>query len=236
MAVHNPVSDFIHFQRRRDGYSQLEKDDYNYNEGLRQRKRKVARIKPTTPLTTEETSFITDQDLHDAELGRVQTSNYRTFNIDGRNVDVPLGKFTLGDKLVLTFGLFSVFVGAGGALYYCLTSDSNNNQPITEEEYKPGLNLPGHKFIGPLNTIGKAVPVDKDDEIARIHDIRYKGATARPDIVAADNDAIHQFGDDFEKTGNIHSKVGEIGLRIKQGVEHFTGPLYPKIKGIFYFL
>jgi hypothetical protein len=36
--------------------------------------------------------------------------------------------------------------------------------------------LPGHHYIGPGNPVPNGVPVDQDDRIALLHDIRYEYA------------------------------------------------------------
>lgn len=90
---------------------------------------------------------------------------------------------------------------------------------------------PGHEYLGPgtdLDAAGK--PVDKDDEIAKEHDVAYTKVKTAADIVDADSRAIGAFEDDFAATGNIHSKISSGLLGAKQAIEHYTGPLYPQVK------
>nr|QOD39516.1 ORF1 [uncultured densovirus] len=89
-----------------------------------------------------------------------------------------------------------------------------------------GALLPGHRNIGPGN-IPDEDGVDEDDKIAYRHDIAYGGAKDQLDVRVADDIAIGEFDSDFERTGNIHSYVGSIGLGIKKTIESKTGVLYP---------
>lgn len=94
-----------------------------------------------------------------------------------------------------------------------------------------GATLPGHHFIGPGNPVDEAPPVDKDDEIAKRHDIAYGTAKTVEDVHRADKAAIQEFKKDYEEHGNLHSKVGQVGLTLKHNIEKFTGILYPPLPG-----
>lgn len=91
------------------------------------------------------------------------------------------------------------------------------------------MNLPGHNYIGPGNPSDNGLPIDKDDEIAQVHDNDYDNATSSDDIRAADVRAIHNFGADVVETGNVHSMIGAGGLAAKYTVETVTGVLYPVV-------
>lgn len=94
-----------------------------------------------------------------------------------------------------------------------------------------GAVLPGHNFIGPGNPLDHAPPVDEDDAIAKEHDEAYSKAKRPLDVHKADEEAIKKFKADWTNNGNIHSKIGQIGLQIKSGVEKYTGVLYPRLTG-----
>nr|QTE03801.1 MAG: structural protein [Phylloscopus inornatus ambidensovirus] len=90
--------------------------------------------------------------------------------------------------------------------------------------------LPGHEYVGPGTDLEKAgAPVDKDDQIAKEHDEAYAKAKVQSDIQEADSKAIGAFEDDFQETGNLHSKISSVLLGGKQAVEHYTGPIYPQV-------
>lgn len=88
--------------------------------------------------------------------------------------------------------------------------------------------LPGHRFHGPGTRYLNRVPIDRDDAIAKAHDIAYANAQKPSDVRKADLEAINEFKDDVLKTGNYHSAIGAAGLSVKYGVETLTGVLYPK--------
>lgn len=94
-----------------------------------------------------------------------------------------------------------------------------------------GHTLPGHHFIGPGNDADDEDPVDKDDEIAKIHDHAYKNALTKEDIRKADEVAIQDFHNDWKETGNIHSLIGRVGLQLKHAAEGAVGVKYPSISG-----
>lgn len=99
------------------------------------------------------------------------------------------------------------------------------------EDYKGGLNVPGHKYIGPFNRLDRGDPVDIDDHIAYKHDLAYDKAKTVEDVQKADAEAIAEFLQDYHATGNYHSLLGVIGLKGKVFVEKLTGHLYPTLPG-----
>lgn len=92
--------------------------------------------------------------------------------------------------------------------------------------------MPGHKYIGPGNSLNRGAPVDRDDEIARKHDLAYRDATKYDHIRQADKKAILDFGEDALSNWNYHSALGAAGIGLKYGVESFAGVQYPKITGM----
>lgn len=97
-----------------------------------------------------------------------------------------------------------------------------------------GATLPGHQFIGPGNVVKDQIPVDKDDEIAKEHDLAYQKAKTSSDVIKADHDAINKFDADYNINGNIHSKVGSIGLQLKTAIEQKFGVIYPSVSGTYF--
>lgn len=85
--------------------------------------------------------------------------------------------------------------------------------------------LPGHRYLGPGNSVRSGQPVDRDDEIAEIHDLAYE---IQPDNVeSADRAAEDSFLEDFSTSGNVHSLIGGIGLQAKRSYEGIFGQQYP---------
>nr|QTE04122.1 MAG: VP [Emberiza tristrami ambidensovirus] len=99
------------------------------------------------------------------------------------------------------------------------------------DDRKGGLNVPGHKYIGPFNRLNRGDPVDLDDLIAYNHDVAYDTAKTVDDVQKADAQAIAEFLQDYHATGNYHSLLGVIGLKGKVFVEKLTGHLYPSLPG-----
>lgn len=83
----------------------------------------------------------------------------------------------------------------------------------------PKFLYPGHKYLGPGNSIDNGSPVDTADEIARNHDIAYENATSKADVYIADNKAIVNFVSDFIQHPNLPSAAGAVGIGIKAGLE-----------------
>ncbi|KAK9498743.1 hypothetical protein O3M35_003310 [Rhynocoris fuscipes] len=86
--------------------------------------------------------------------------------------------------------------------------------------------LPFHRYIGPGNPSDNGDPVDEDDRIAKVHDIKYDEAKTVEDVRKADVEAIIEFRKSWRK-GNWHSLIGDAGLSIKYLIESYTGVLYP---------
>lgn len=88
--------------------------------------------------------------------------------------------------------------------------------------------LPGHKYIGPGNEL-EGEPIDKDDEIAQVHDNAYHQAKDKYSIVQEDDIAIHSFAKDALETGNVHSALGALGIGAKRVIETAIGVQYPRM-------
>lgn len=91
-----------------------------------------------------------------------------------------------------------------------------------------GAVLPGHKYIGPGNSLNRGTPVDQDDRIAYHHDQLYAATPAERDVYHIDEASALQFDKDWQENGNIHSFIGKLGLSTKTNIERYTGILYPK--------
>lgn len=210
----NPYDEFVNFERRRQGYSTLEisEDRYNNREGLR--RRIINRLRPQQQPLPE---VLEEEGLLETSFGEgiAETTNLLTGQSVSSAAAVTL---TTADKAVIGGVGTLTALGATKAIYDIATSEE-------------GHTLPAHHYIGPGNPLDGKDPVDRDDQIAKEHDEAYDKAKDQSDVVKADDKAIHQFKEDFEKTGNIHSKVGEIGLLAKEAAEHIVGPIYP---GIYY--
>lgn len=78
---------------------------------------------------------------------------------------------------------------------------------------------PGHNYLGPGNSLQNGTPVDRADNIARVHDYDYFKAKTKQDIFRSDLKAIKEFKADYTNKFNLPSWVGEKGLIIKHGFE-----------------
>lgn len=90
--------------------------------------------------------------------------------------------------------------------------------------------FPGHKYLGPGNTLNSGTPIDTDDSIALHHDLDYENASNRDDIYEADKKAIVAFIFDWVKNKNWHSAVGAFVLGLKHLTEVICRKIfYPKL-------
>ena len=96
-----------------------------------------------------------------------------------------------------------------------------------EREKPPLISLPGHKFLGPGNSLSGQAPLDEDDANSERHDIAYSKAETQGDIEKADKEFIHDAVSDVLETGNPHSILGALGVGIKAAAEKVVGPIYP---------
>nr|QOD39564.1 ORF1 [uncultured densovirus] len=97
-----------------------------------------------------------------------------------------------------------------------------------DSEDKHSLNLPDHHFIGPGNDENDPnLPVDLDDQIAKVHDKEYSKVETQEDVFDADDRAIHDFSSDAIDNKNPHSVLGAIGLKVKTELEKQFGVQYP---------
>lgn len=105
---------------------------------------------------------------------------------------------------------------------------------------RPPVTLPDHNYLGPGNPHDSGLtPVDIDDQISAQHDLEYAKSQTEQDILKADAKAQHDFESDAIDTGNPHSVLGALGLKIKTEIEKKIGVQYPKLpdanKGTFLF-
>lgn len=92
---------------------------------------------------------------------------------------------------------------------------------------RKGFTFPGHAYLGPGNELDGSQPVDRDDEIAKLHDEDYARARTGRDISQADFHRAGEFLEDVYQTGNWHSVVGAVGLYSKYAAEKLFGVQYP---------
>lgn len=83
---------------------------------------------------------------------------------------------------------------------------------------------PGHNYLGPGNKVYNGLPVDDADWTALDHDIAYSKAKNNDDVRIADKIAI----ENFAKKNSLANLAGYYGLKIKSGIENYTGVLYPR--------
>nr|QUS52527.1 VP1 [Mute swan feces associated ambidensovirus 1] len=112
--------------------------------------------------------------------------------------------------------------GIGGIVSHALSDNEIDNH------INPVITLPGHKYIGPGNSLDKgAIPVDYDDMISEDHDREYSKAKTQEDIYNADKKYLNKAVYDTFARGNIHSGIGALGIGVKHAVEKVVGVQYP---------
>nr|QOD39559.1 VP [uncultured densovirus] len=131
----------------------------------------------------------------------------------GSGISVP-GSILVGGGILGGIG-----AGTGIAISQ---SDSEPDSHID-----PVVSLPGHRYIGPGNTVDSIEPVDSDDAIAKDHDIAYEHAKTQEDVQDADRVGAHEFLTDALFNQNPHSIAGYIGLKGKEKAESVIGVQYP---------
>ncbi len=129
----------------------------------------------------------------------------------------------IGGSVLAGGAILGGAAAAGAGISQLLTGRDNK-----EEHKDPIITLPGHKYIGPGNTIDKgAIPVDYDDEISEQHDREYANAKTQLDIYNADSKYLNKAVYDTFARGNPHSAVGAIGIGTKHAIEKVIGVKYP---------
>lgn len=101
-----------------------------------------------------------------------------------------------------------------------------------------GYQLPGHKYLGPGNSLDRGLPSNFIDDDARIHDTAYANSKSSKDVRNADRNFIASANDHIANSlsgrGGIFEGVaaglGSLGINIKQTAERVAGPIYPNIK------
>lgn len=176
-------------------------------------------VGPDDSSVFSETSFTENTPLLSAPVETIATAGSATSAATGTagslGTATAVGLTTLGGAgtAATAYGIYKATQGQGGA------------------DEKGGLNLPGHKYIGPLNKNDRGAAVDEDDIIAEEHDKAYQSAKTKQDVSVADDKAFNDFLTDWIENGNWHSLIGAIGLKGKTYVEKLTGQLYPNITG-----
>lgn len=97
----------------------------------------------------------------------------------------------------------------------------------------PRFVAPGHRYLGPGNTVRSGQPIDTDDIIAQEHDALYasvqekEGGFSLEDVSSIDEHATDDFLHDWQQSGNWHSLIGGLGLTAKRHYEGAFGLQYP---------
>nr|WGL41074.1 capsid protein [Psittaciform ambidensovirus] len=90
------------------------------------------------------------------------------------------------------------------------------------------LLYPGHNYLGPGNELDNGPPVDKADEIARVHDYAYHNADSKSDIYKSDFESFKNFTSYFVSNPNLPSFAGAAGIGAKLIGETVLGAtIYP---------
>lgn len=175
---------------------------------------------------------VSESDLEDIEL----TDELLYPNLASENT--PLVSSAVGETAVTASAGGSILssipvtgvtavAGLGGAAIIgsVFSAINNNNQENKHKE--PIITLPGHKYLGPGNTIDTGEePIDNDDLLAFNHDHDYNKAKTVEEVRDADREHILNSIDDILK-GDIHSIISGAGIGAKYGIESITGVKYP---------
>ncbi|AGW50718.1 structural protein [Acheta domestica mini ambidensovirus] len=93
----------------------------------------------------------------------------------------------------------------------------------------PVLVVPGHKYLGPGNKLHSGKPVNSADKIAQRHDWFYNFDRTASEVRNSDFNAIREFWQNWQKTGEIDNLVGAAGLGAKYVAESVVGVQYPQM-------
>jgi len=138
---------------------------------------------------------------------------------------VPAGVVTSSIAPAAAVIAGTTIAAVGGAIYNTLSSSDTDNHK------SPTITLPGHKYLGPGNTLNTgAVPIDDDDKDAFNHDHDYSKAKTTDEVREADREHILTTVDKALK-GDIHSAISAIGISGKYLGESVSGVQYPIISG-----
>ena len=117
--------------------------------------------------------------------------------------------------------------GLGGAAILGSVFSAITNSDSKTKHKQPIITLPGHKYLGPGNSLNTGEqPLDKDDLLAFNHDHDYNKAKTPEEVREADREHILNSVDDILK-GDIHSIISGAGIGAKYGIESITGVKYP---------
>lgn len=104
---------------------------------------------------------------------------------------------------------------------------------LIEEVPRTGFTWPGHKYLGPGNSLHLGEATNEVDLIAQIHDVEYSLAKTDEEVREADKKAIESFWNAQDRGTGAgllvdSGHLGAAGIALKYGVESLTGVLYGK--------
>lgn len=204
----------------------------NYQESLRRELNSGEEIElysRNNPLTDPELNFVDDlvdqaieeEELIDDLVDLLPDSDVATFGTKaGVSAAAASGSSSVIPAVAVGTGAATI---AGAILGATLSSNKDNK----ENHQSPHITLPGHKYLGPGNSINTGVhPVDEDDLDAFNHDIDYSKSKTPEEVRKADREHILNTLDKA-KSGDIHSIISNLGIGTKYAVESISGVKYP---------
>lgn len=185
--------------------------------------------------------------IYDKDLNTVRPRKPYTFNNSGFEPEIELPEITVESTPLLSSSAATIpavassAVGSsvstlpavlGGLGVAAVGATIYNAVTSSEERHKsPSITLPGHKYLGPGNTLNTGEePIDDDDKQAFNHDHDYAKAKTPEEVRAADAEHILNTIPKILQ-GDIHSAISGSGILTKYGVESITGVKYPSFTG-----
>lgn len=176
-----------------------------------------------------ETSFSTGTEEAALEIGEAATET-----------TALLGGATAGGTAAGTVGTLGTVAAtaAGGA---ALAGIAVGIKKLVDHTTNKGAVLPGTDFVGPGNPIDPKPARSETDQVAKEHDLGYENLLNRAkseylseedfkrEVYKLDDEAIHRFSEEYQKSGTWQAFVGKYGLKAKRLIEDVIGaPVYPQ--------
>nr|QTZ83159.1 MAG: structural protein [Motacilla cinerea ambidensovirus] len=176
-----------------------------------------------------ETSFSTGVEETVLELGEAATET-----------TALLGGVTAGSATTGTAGALGTVAATavGGA---AIAGIGVGVKGLVDHVRNKGAVLPGTDFVGPGNPIDPKPARSETDQVAKEHDLGYDSLLNRArseyiteeefrrEVQNLDDEAIHRFSEEYQKSGTWQAFVGKYGLKTKRLIEDVLGaPVYPQ--------
>lgn len=207
--------------------------------------RQWTRRHPYQPILDEEAQREINADEWETEINQDEYENINEDTTIEIAEDAPLLGNTTGIATGIGVGIGGSSISAGTAAAGIGLAGAGVLAGGLYGIYKRGQEgegyvLPNSEYIGPGNPVPVGAAKNSADQVAKDHDVEYghisnnkklTNQEFKQKVIDADNTAIEGFQKSYNEDGHLNAKIGEVGLRIKQNVEHILGaPLYPQSK------